>query len=928
MERVTGYYQEVSLMSNGAQLGWFVVFIAGWACSALNAQAIDFVRDVKPILVTRCYRCHSSLAQEGGLRLDSATGIVKGGEQGVIVVAGKSGESRLLAAVERSGELKMPPEGEPLTREQVAVIKEWIDSGAVLPTTEQELQSSHWAFRKPVRPSLVETSWSKHPIDQLVAQKHIEQKLTPVGEAPKPLLLRRVYLDLTGLPPTPQELQQFLADEASDAYEKVVQRLLDSPQYGERWGRHWMDVWRYSDWDGYGKEVRESKPHIWRWRDWIVDSLNADVPYNQMIVEMLAADELAPEDPQRLRATGFLVRNWYKFNRHTWLDNTIEHSGKAFLGLTFNCARCHDHMYDPISQQEYYQLRACFEPLDIRTDRVPGQADVNLDGMVRVYDAKAETPTFLFMRGNDKDPVKDKPLTAAVPRLFRDIPFAVEAVSLPSQASYPGLQRFVRDESIATAEVDLKKAEETLVAARDKLAKELLVALSLPESLKIESAQPPQVPGALTDADLQQALALKGVAVAEANLNFAIARLTADAANHSTQSPDNAKELSLAAGKAERLAAVELAERNLIQAEINLLAALRAKKETDAKTVTAVTTAQAAVTTAVKAIETTKLAAIQPNQNYTRLTPLYPTTSTGRRLGLAKWIAADSNPLTARVAVNHIWLRHFGSPLVPSVFDFGMNGKPATNQPLLDWLAIELIESGWKMKHIHRLIVTSRTYRLQSTAGAGYAANQTIDPENKYFWRANPRRMEAEVVRDATLAVVGSLDKTMGGPELDPAQGFTNLRRSLYFRNSKEKKMTFLAVFDSPNVVECYRRSESISPQQALALSNSPLAISQARILAKKLNDETGSKSSAAAESVFIAAAFERVLCRQPTTDELRACEEFLVEQTATLSAGKPLTPFSAGSAATTPPASDSQQRARENLIHVLFNHNDFVTIR
>ena len=915
-------------MSNRARFRHFAVLIAAWACSALNASAIDFSHDVKPILITRCYRCHSSLAQEGALRLDSAAGIAKGGEQGAIVVAGKSGESRLLAAVERSGELKMPPEGEPLTREQVAVIKQWIDSGAVLPTSEQELQSSHWAFRKPVRPRLVEASWSKHPIDQLIAQKHVEQKLTPVEDAPKHLLLRRLYLDLVGLPPTPQELQQFLADEASDAYEKVVQRLLDSPQYGERWGRHWMDVWRYSDWDGYGKEIRESKPHIWRWRDWIVDSLNADVPYNQMIVEMIAADELTPDDPQRLRATGFLVRNWYKFNRHTWLDNTIEHTGKAFLGVTFNCARCHDHMYDPISQQEYYQLRACFEPLDIRTDRIPGQADVNLDGVVRVYDAKADTPTFLFTRGNDKDPVKDKPLTAAIPMLFREIPFAVEPISLPTQASYPGLQKFVRSESLAAAETDLKKAREALLAARAIFSKELTAALSLPESLKIDAPMPPQVPAALTDADLQEALAAKVLAVAEANLNFARARLAADDANYCMPPAANAKELSLAAGQAERLAAIESAERSLIQAEINLLTALRAKKEADAKTVTAVTTAETAVATAVKAIETARVAAIQPNENYARLTPQYPTTSTGRRLGLAKWIASDSNPLTARVAVNHMWLRHFGAPLVPSVFDFGMNGKPATNQPLLDWLAVELIESGWKMKHIHRLIVTSRTYRLQSTAGAGYATNQTIDPENKYFWRENPRRMEAEVVRDATLAVAGSLDKTMGGPELDPAQGFTNLRRSLYFRNSKEKKMTFLAVFDSPNVVECYRRSESISPQQALALSNSPLAISQARILAKKLNDETGSKSMAASQSVFIAAAFERVLCRQPTTDELNACEEFVVEQTATLSGGKPLTPFSAGSAATTPPASDSQQRARENLIHVLFNHNDFVTIR
>lgn len=926
MERIRNR-QEVALMSRRSQIQLLTILIAGWLCPALSASDVDYLRDVKPILVARCYRCHSSLEQEGGLRLDSASAITKGGDQGAIVVAGKSDQSRLVAAVERSGELKMPPEGEPLTAEQVLIIKRWIDSGATLPAPEHESQSTHWAFRKPVRPQLVETAWSKNPLDQLVAEKHVEQKLVPAGDAPKHLLLRRVYLDLIGVPPSPEELRQFLADESPTAYEKVVQRLLDSPQYGERWGRHWMDVWRYSDWDGYGKEIRESKPHIWRWRDWIVESLNADVPYNQMLVDMLAADELSPADPQRLRATGFLVRNWYKFNRHTWLDNTIEHTGKAFLGVTFNCARCHDHMYDPISQQEYYQLRACFEPLDIRTDRVPGQSDVNLDGLVRVFDAKAESPTYLFVRGNDKDPVKDKPLAAAMPRLFQEIPFAVEPVSLPIQASYPGLQQFIRDESHSAAETELTKAREKLAAASEKLAAELTTAASLPESLKLESPRPPQVPATLTDADLQQALASKGLAAAEAALRFNRARLAADEANYLTPPAANAKELSLAAGQAERLAASQLAEHNLVQAEINQLAAWRARQDSEAKTVQAYTVAQAAVLAAVKALDAARTAAAQPNENYTRLTSLHPATSTGRRLALARWIAADSNPLTARVAVNHIWLRHFGTPLVPSVFDFGMNGKPATNQRLLDWLAVELIESGWKMKHIHELIVTSRAYRLHSTAAAN-SANEKIDPENKYYWRANSRRMEAEVVRDSILAVVGSLDLQMGGPELDPSQGFTSHRRSLYFRNSKEKKMTFLAVFDSPNVVECYRRSESISPQQALALANSPLAIAQARVLAKHLSEELAKESPAIAESEFISAAYKRIICRPPSVSELQVCEEFLVDQATLLSAQKPLTPFAGGAASPTVPAADHKQRAREGLIHVLFNHNDFVTIR
>ncbi|WP_425613983.1 PSD1 and planctomycete cytochrome C domain-containing protein [Anatilimnocola sp. NA78] len=901
---------------------------------ACVAAEVTFTRDIKPILVARCYRCHSSLAQEGNLRLDSAAAILKGGDEGTIVVPGKSAESRLLLAVLRTSDLQMPPEGDPLTPEQIATLRTWIDAGAKLPTPEQEAKIDHWSFTPPQRPSSLFLSssansaplWSHHPIDQLISLKHHELGLSPTADAPKNLLLRRLYLDLIGLPPTPAQLRAFLADDSPQAYEKVVDELLASSQYGQRWGRHWMDVWRYSDWDGYGNEVRESKPHIWRWRDWIVESLNADVPYDQMIVEMLAADELAPNDPQRVRATGFLVRNWYKFNRNTWLDNTIEHTGKAFLGVTFNCARCHDHMYDPLSQQEYYQLRAFFEPLEIRTDRVPGQTDVNLDGVVRVYDAKAETPTFLFMRGNEKDPVKDKPLAAQTPRVFRDVALALQQVSLPGEVSYPGMQRFIREEASSAAESEVTKARAELEKATQEFNGLMELSTQFVDAVVLAEPSPPKVPVALTDADLKRELAEKSLLAAEANLQFIRARVTADDANFANPPAANAKELSLVAGAAERASAVAAAAKNLAQQELTLVQRRQSGKK-DAEAAKLQTAAETAFTAALKTLETAKTAALQPHESYTRLTAQYPATSTGRRLALAKWIAAKNNPLTARVAVNHIWLRHFGTPLVPSVFDFGMNGKPPTNQPVLDWLAVELMDSGWKMKHLHKLIVTSRTYRLHSAGGEVAAANQAIDPDNLYYWRANPRRMEAEVVRDSTLSLGGTLDLKHGGPDLDPAQGFVLPRRSLYFRNSKEKKMTFLAVFDSPNVVECYRRSESIAPQQALAMSNSPLSLAQARLLTKKLSGQFPTQD-VNQQTPFIRAAFECVLCRQPTNDELQTCEQFLAEQAAQLTDTKSLTSFGAGAVIGIDPATDPRERARENLVHVLLNHNDFVTIR
>ncbi|HEX5102816.1 MAG TPA: DUF1553 domain-containing protein, partial [Pirellulaceae bacterium] len=452
---------------------------------------------------------------------------------------------------------------------------------------------------------------------------------------------------------------------------------------------------------------------------------------------------------------------------------------------------------------------------------------------------------------------------------------------------------------------------------------------------------------ALADAEQSLRIAESAVRAAEAALVSVQARIAADAANYASPPIETAKELSLAAGAEERRHAVLAGQLALQQADLKLVQAKRSVKAGDMASEKAAKEAETAQANAAKALEAAQKAAGEPTENYTRLTPVHPATSTGRRLALARWITSRENPLAARVAINHLWLRHFGSPLVPSVFDFGMNGKPPTNQPLLDWLAVELMDSGWQMKQIHKLMVMSRTYRLASTQGNGGQGTgdreqggavpnrqsairnpQSTDPENLFYWRANPRRMEAEIVRDATLYVAGSLDPKLGGPDLDQASGMTVPRRSLYFRASKEKKMEFLSLFDSPNPVECYRRSESIAPQQALAMANSPLTLAQSRVLAKKLSDGLGNVAAEEAPKRFIEVAFVRILCREPTADELAACAEFLTEQSAKLSDPKSLTAFSAGPAASVPPSTDPQQRARENLVHVLLNHNDFVTVR
>ncbi len=331
--------------------------------TAANDGAVDYLRDVKPLLTKRCYACHGALKQKADLRLDTAVSIREGGFSGPAVEPGKSDESLLIDAVTGNLGIVMPPEGEPLNEAEIATIRQWIDGGAAAPDDEKPQKSprDHWAFQAPKRPDVPEVAnraWVRNPIDAFLAAEHETRGLTPRPEADRATLLRRVSLDLTGLAPSRDELHAFLNDQSDDAYENLVDRLLASPRYGERWGRHWMDVWRYSDWYGYQAEVRHSQPHIWRWRDWIVESLNADKGYDRMVVAMLAADEAAPGDTDAARATGYLVRNWFKFNRNVWLQETVDHSAKAFLGITLACARCHDHKYDPISQADYYRVRA------------------------------------------------------------------------------------------------------------------------------------------------------------------------------------------------------------------------------------------------------------------------------------------------------------------------------------------------------------------------------------------------------------------------------------------------------------------------------------------------------------------------------------------------------------------------------------------
>jgi len=836
-----------------------------------------------------------------------------------------------------------------------------------------------------------------------------------------------------------EEIQAFLSDRSKDAYEKVVDKLLASPRYGERWGRHWMDIWRYTDLYG-GYLMTSSQPHIWHWRDWIIESLNEDKGYDRMIVEMLAGDEIAPTDPKTLRATGYLARSFYRFNRNVWLQDAVEHTAAGFLGITLKCARCHDHKYDPIAQEEYYGFRAFFEPYDIRIDRVPGQPDLSKNGLPRAYDAEPREvvqvapyqpaifgQTFRFIGGNEKNPDKEHPLSPGIPEIFGGDEIKIQPIPFPLEAYYPDSRSSTQQDLIGQAKANIEKNEADLAKAKQILAeatqdaavgvsqevtpvpvsisainrapltssvpnvnfeKELKpifekncfschksgaidksgLILESPDSIlvggrlngpavipRMGSKSPlilylrgdkkPQMPLGKTPLSEEQvaliekwidqfpedpselalpklaavaALAEKGLAAARANLLAVEGRIAAEKAKYANPPDPNAEALAQAARKAERQAYLLKGEEDLLRAQQKLTRAL-SSSTTDEK---ADQVREKTVAAARKDLEVAVAALDQAKESYTPIGKLYPKSSTGRRLALANWIASKENPLTARVAVNHMWLRHFGKPLVPTVVNFGLNGKPPTHPELLDWLASEFMEKNWGMKAVHRLMVTSNTYRLQSSTDDVKHTGLTTDPENRYLWRMNPRRMEAEAVRDSVLYLAGQLDTTMGGPELEENLGQEIPRRSVYFRNTPNLQMEFLKLFDAPNPTSCYERNESIVPQQALALANSKLSLSQARLLARRLG------GSGTPTGAFVADAFETVLGSLPSAEERAESEKFLARQTQLFHDPKKLTAFRVRVANEVSPGSDPSLRARENFVHALLNRNAFLTIR
>ena len=1115
----------VAIFFSGAHIAWSQDDHSLEKDAGSHAEKF-YEESVKPLLQNRCYACHGALKQQADLRLDTGSLILKGGDSGPALTPNKPDESLLIERItEEDSDLRMPPEheGEKLEEAQVEILRKWILQGAVSPSQEipEEDPRDHWAFQPVVRtepPVPKNEAWRTNPIDRWIALGHEQHQLRAQPPAPASLTVRRLYLDLLGVPPTPEEIAEFTSDPTPERYAQLVDQLLDDPRYGERWGRHWMDIWRYSDWWGLGQQHRNSHPLVWHWRDWIIESLNDDLPYDEMIRQMLAADELYPEDLDRLRATGFLVRNWFLFNRDQWLEETVEHVSKGLLGLTMNCSKCHDHKYDPIEQADFYRMRAFFEPYHVRVDMIPAEVDLAKNGIARVFDATATEPTYLYIRGDQKQPDTSRVISPGFPSILGEPNPEIQPISLPRSTTEPGRRPWVIDNHLeavaqrqAEATESLRNLEKRLTDAqqlRDKLQREgphtsdkndmissplvsddfqaprpklwklfggmwefgddhlhqkmdgptrsaarLLekvptdfdavfefeivggsrwrsVGLSfdtvtedptidpagnesevhvylsafaggsklqasyhqgnawayptgngvkaMPVELNRVYQMRVQVRGTLLNASLDgEPILAWRIPIARRPGSIQLTTFDALAKLHhfelrelSSESvlqtpsgeppaaPRTVKEAEEAVAALDLEVAAQRALTKVIDSEITVLRSLKQTIGTDSNAASherdpsgyiaaqkneKLMRAQHTVAQArlelhrakteetearQKALEkaTEELATAEtqtPSSNEAvhwkfptgaQWTPTrflnsgkddpaieFPTESTGRRTALARWITDPSNPLTARVAINHLWSRHFGQPLVATEFDFGRNGSPPSHPELLDWLSAELMDQQWSMKHIHRLICTSETYRMSSSTLGG-DENLKLDPENNYFWRRPTLRLESQVIRDSLLSVAGVLDLTQGGPPVQQKDQDASKRRSIYFFHSNNDRNLFLTQFDEAPVKECYRRDQSIVPQQALALTNSSLVLDLAPQIAETLSNV------GAEESDFIRVAFEVLLGSTPTEREIEASH-------ASLKKWREL-----------PGGSDAS--ARSNLIWALVNHNDYVTLR
>jgi len=849
------------------------------------AKAEFFERKVRPLLAERCEKCHGAKdgKSKGDLALDTRSGWQRGGEHGPAIVPGKPEQSLLFKAIlHTDDDLRMPPlkEGGKLGDEAIAVIRQWIADGAYDPreggtrrlTGLSPEARAHWAFqpiRKPTPPPVRDTAWVRSDPDAFVLARLEKEGMHPNPPAPREALLRRASYDLVGLPPTLEEIRSFAGDTATNAFEKVVDRLLASPHYGERWGRHWLDTVRYSDTTGHGndggKRFRDYRyEYAWTYRDHVIRAFNADKPWDAFLVEQLAADllpDIEPRDP-RLAALGFLTVGKRFDNPDDVVDERIDATGKAMLGLTVSCARCHDHKFDPIPTADYYSWHGIFSNITEPADppELPGTADPGQRGdyerQLAALEARNRAAFYAFYRKRNPDFLGHaagylmlaaqkprSPERRAVAQQYKLLPEDPEMMrGIRLADDHPVLGPFARLSRIPTNEFAAKATTVLAMAlANPKVPVNPLVTEAL-AGLK---------PRTLED------VALAYGRLMSAHVADAVALVQARGKGSATNPPDGA---ALAELVQTPFYVPTTAELDTVEKQQEFLDGAPRRKpwlgapRFEPKTSDAFAFAQInqlrlthpgapgrAMVVADKPKPSPGYVYIRGDRN--KRGPAVPRRSLevvsgpdrtpfrvgSGRLDLARSIVDPRNPLAARVAVNRVWMHHFGRGLVPTPDDLGNMSEPPSHPELLDYLAATFVEDGWSMKRLHKRILLSAAYQQ---SGDGRPEYEARDPENRWVWRANVRRLDFEAIRDSLIWLSGKMDETLGGKPVNITEEPYSHRRSVYGYIDRLKVPDLMSQFDfSDPEMPNSRRITTIVPQQALFFMNNPMSVDAARHL-------------------------------------------------------------------------------------------------
>jgi hypothetical protein len=877
--------------------------------STSPAAPISFQRDVRPILTAHCVECHGPDTQESGLRVDRRADLLKGGKSGrPAIEPRRSAGSRLLQLVSGSDKkLTMPPDGARLSAAEVETLRKWIDEGATFDEAKAEAGPSadFWSF-KPVHaglpPAIKEGShFADNPIDAFVAAKLQWAGLQPSPPADRRTLIRRLYLDVLGLPPSPEEVTRFCSDENPLAWNRLVDQVLASPHSGERWARHWLDVVRFAETDGF--ETNVERPHAYPYRDYLIEAFNDDKPYDRLVFEQLAGDSVGED-----AATGFLVGGpcdkvkspdpvLTRMQRQDELTDIINTTGTTFLGLTLGCAKCHNHKFDPIPQRDFYAVQAVFAGVQ--------HGERSLDAVDEPQRARRRTQIVAEIAQTSRalrslglrppvDPRRNDELFPTV--RTRRVRFTIRATNDGSEPCLDELQVFAKVpngslENVALASSGAKVAVSSVFPGSSFHKREHLNDGLFGNERSWISNERGQ-----------------GWATIEFPHDCAVSQITwgrdRSGAYRDRLATDYLIEAETADGSWKRVASSvdrlpaesahsaidsflgRLTPKRAQQAALLLAELTRLREERDSTSLTAKIYAGVFVQPDTvhrlyrgdpgsprEAVSPGAIAAVSP------LDIPSATPERERRIALAKWITRPQNPLTARVMVNRLWHYHFGRGIVETPSDFGHNGGRPSHPELLDWLARELVRSGWSLKHVHRLILTSHTYQQSS---APRADGLKIDASARLLWRFPPRRLEAEAIRDSMLAASGVLDERMGGPGFSPFRPNTNYvrvylpkedfgppewRRMVYMSKVRMEQDSVFGAFDCPDAgLIAPRRTQSTTAVQALGLFNSRFTEQQAELLARRCQREAGDEIAPR-----VRRAFELAFGRPPDEFEERA---------------------------------------------------------